>query len=124
MTDKPYQILLSEDDGILTIVISGQVTGTAGDDVAQDVARLEEELKPNRLLIDARKAVGRANYSTTFEQIKNYHIQYKYHPPKVAVIDLEENEAIMSFHETAAGNAGLRIRFFTDMGEALDWLKI
>lgn len=122
MTEKPYQILLSEDDGIMTIVISGQVTGSTGDDAAQDVARIEEEHKPERLLIDCRKAVGRADFSTTYEQVKKYHVQYKFLPSRVAVLDLEENEGITSFHETAARNAGLNIRFFIRLEDALDWL--
>ncbi len=123
MKEKPYQVECSEDEGLITIMITGTTYGPNGDAIAQEVNRIEEELKPQLLLIDTRKAVGRADFSTTFGQIKKYHTRYKYIPPKMAVIDLEENEGIFSFHETAARNAGLNIRFFTDAEEALEWLK-
>ena len=87
------------------------------------MTKIEEELKPRPLLIDSRKAVGRADFSTTFGQIKKYHVQFKYSAPKAAVLELEENEGVFSFHETAARNAGLNIRFFSSMEEALAWLK-
>jgi hypothetical protein len=123
MKENPFQIDMSEDDGILSIVIAGTTYGPHGDAIAQEVTRIEEELKPRLLLIDSRKAVGRADFSTTFEQIKKYHTQYKYSAPKIAVLELEENEGFFSFHETAARNAGLNIRFFTDTEEAFEWLK-
>jgi len=123
MKEKPYQVEYSEDEGIITIMITGTTYGPNGDAIAQEVTKIEEELKPRLLLIDSRKAVGRADFSTTFGQIKKYHTQYKYSASKTAVLELAENESIFSFHETAARSAGLNIRFFTDTGKALEWLK-
>jgi hypothetical protein len=41
----------------------------------------------------------------------------------IALVDIPENAAIESFHETTAINGGLSLKWFTDIDAARAWLK-
>jgi hypothetical protein len=39
------------------------------------------------------------------------------------VVDIPENSDYQSFHENTAVNAGMKLKFFTDIDAARAWLK-
>jgi hypothetical protein len=117
--EAEYQISSSVNDGILEIVITGELADSDHDKMSKEVIAIIKGV--NVVLVDTRLLEGRFGIIETYERVKNYPpYMYKIH---IAMIDTLENAKLRSFHETTALNAGLNFKWFTDIDTARDWLK-
>jgi hypothetical protein len=120
MEDKPgYRLSASVHEGILEIVIAGEVTKDAMDGLQADAIALIRELGAKAVLCDVRALNGPHNFGETYFRVKGMPQDVKIWS---AVVELPNDVAYQSFHETAAANAGWSLRWFTDVDAARAWL--
>jgi hypothetical protein len=115
-----YQIARSTKDGILEIVLTGEISKNAVEKLAIEVATIVVEDGAKNILVDVRTFRGRLGVFETYAIVRN-----PYKKPKVncAVVDLPENLEYIKFLETTSLNAGLLLKTFTDIDAAKSWLK-
>jgi hypothetical protein len=122
MGNKPeYQISVSENEGSLELVLTGEATQNNVERIQDEVISMIISSKASGLLVDVRGIKGRLGYTEAYFRVRNYPSDV----PRIAVaiVDLTENADYESFHETTAINAGLTYKWFTDIDEARAWLK-
>jgi hypothetical protein len=117
-----YQLSTSVNEGILEIVIAGEVTESTVNRLHTDVITIIQEKKPRALLIDISALKG------CYEDFVAAYFRVRSIPPDVqklpsAVVDLSKNVAFQSFYETTAANVGQSVKWFTDIETARAWLK-
>ncbi|MBN1829275.1 MAG: hypothetical protein JW884_09060 [Deltaproteobacteria bacterium] len=117
---REFQLTSTEKLGILEIVISGKVTVKTAGTVQQEVFALLSAMKIKRLIVDVRTLKGRLGLADAYFRVREYPAEAP--RVKTAVVDIEENSEFQSFHETAACNVGLLLRWFTDMDDARAWV--
>lgn len=117
-TNTTYQILTSENDGILEVTITGKVKGS-------DVKKLQQEMQRfrnsfgDKLLVDLHAVNDGQGYGDSL-----YYVRRPERPTgKVAIVDLPVHEKYKQFFETAVMNTGMKVKWFTDIDEARTWLK-
>ena len=116
-----YQILASVKEGLLEIVLKGQVAERTVKNLANEMITIIKGNGIKNVLIDVRAIKGRFGLTKAFNSVRSY-------PPDIlrvnsAVVDLPENADYQSFQETTSINAGLPFKGFTDIDSARDWLK-
>jgi hypothetical protein len=116
-----YQTSVSEEKGILEVVITGQLTESDADKITEEVSTISKSSSAEGLLVDVRYLKHSIGFTKTYERVRNY-------PPHMykipfAMVDIPENNDFQSFHETTALNAGLQFKWFTDIDAARAWLK-
>lgn len=118
---KEYKIASSQKDGILEIVLTGELA-------EEDIEKLQDEIFPiiiksnvKALLTDVRDIKGRFGYAEAYSRVRSYPSDI----PRMytAIVDIAENTDYENFHETTAINAGFSYKWFTDIEKARDWLK-
>jgi len=114
-----YQISSSVNDGIVEIVMTGELVNSAHDKMSNEVIAITKDV--NYVLVDIRALKGRLGFTETYERVRNCppHM-YNTH---IAMVDILENADYESFNETTSSNAGLNLKWFTDIDAARDWLK-
>lgn len=116
-----YQISSSVNDGIIEIIITGEVTDSTVDDLRNEVRTIAWTLNAKALLVDVRAVKGRFGVFDAYYGVSSFPSDR----PRIstAVVDLPEHEAYQLFLETTAYNQGLRIKWFTNIDDARTWLK-
>ena len=124
MNEKTYQIGVSWNEDVLEIVITGQRSIKNAQEMAQDIFKILDEHRPDKVLVDSTKVSGRLEIAEIYFHVQEYPSPIKRHRPKnVAVLDKPENESLASFYEVAAANVFLPMKFFINKNEALIWLR-
>lgn len=122
MSDTPeYRLNASVQDGITVVVIAGEANESTIQESRRQVSAIIKEGNVRELLVDVRAFKGPRSYVNTYLRVRSYPrdlIQ-----PRVAFVDTEENAEYRRFHETTARNAGVPLKTFTDVEEAMAWLK-
>ena len=121
MGNKPtYNISKFMNGEIIEIVLTGEATDDCVENLKNEVNAIVNLMNPKSLLADFRTLKIPRVLSESFSSIINY-------PPlfhvKTAVVDLPENAEFQNFYETVANNAGVKMKWFTDIDIARDWLK-
>jgi len=115
-----YNISASENDNIVEIIITGEVADHCIDKLVHEVQAILEPMNPKKLLEDVRSLKIKRSITDIYSLVRNY-------PPllriKTAVVDIPEHSGFESFHETTARNAGILMKYFTDINKAREWLK-
>jgi len=115
-----YDISVSENDGIIEVVITGEVADHYVDKMEQEVQDILKPMNPKKLLADIRSLKIKHSITDTYIRVRKY-------PPllhiKTAVLDIPEHADFQSFHETTARNAGIPMKSFIDIHKAREWLK-
>lgn len=116
-----YQISSSVNEGILEFVLTGKLAESAHGKLSNEVIAITEAKGVKNVLVDIRALKGRLGILETYERVRNYppHM-YKVH---FAMVDIMENAEYQSFHETTAANAGMSLKWFTNIDAARTWLK-
>jgi hypothetical protein len=116
-----YQISSSMNDGILEVIMTGELIKNEYDKMSNEVIALTNSTGAKNMLVDIRTLKGRLSIAETYERVRNYppHM-YKTH---IAMVDVLENADYQKFHETTGLNAGMTLKFFTDIDAARAWLK-
>lgn len=121
--NETYQIGVSWNEDVLEIVITGQRSIKNAQEMAQDIFKILDEHRPDKVLVDSTKVSGRLEIAEIYFHVQQYPSPIeRYHPKKVAVLDKPENKSLASFYEVAAANVFLPMKFFTNKNEALKWL--
>lgn len=113
-----YQVSSFTNDGILEIVIKGEITEKTYKNVTDEVNAILKANNAKKAIADFRAIERRIEPSEMYRYFRNYEsnlfdIQY-------AIVDLPENIQ----YKTSAINAGLKsLMWFTDIEAARKWIK-
>jgi hypothetical protein len=118
---KEYQLVTTVNEGILEIIITGEVPMNAVDKLLYEVNAAAKARNVGALLVDVRSARGRFGFAESYFRVRDYPAERS--TMKIAVVDLAENASLQSFQEITAKNAGLILKWFTDIDAARTWLK-
>ncbi|KQC07761.1 MAG: hypothetical protein APR62_06065 [Smithella sp. SDB] len=122
MGDKQeYQISVSENEGILELVLTGEATQNNVKKIQDEVISIVALSKFTGMLVNVRGIKGRLGYTEAYFRVRNYPSDVS--RIAVAIVDLADNADYESYHENTAINAGLTHKWFTDIDEARGWLK-
>ncbi len=117
-----YQISTSVNEGILEIVITGEVTKFTLDRLHTDVITIIKGKNAKAVLCDLSSLKGHFDeYATAYFRARTIPKDVRSLPS--AVVDSSKNVAFQSFYETTAANVGHLIKWFTDIDAARTWLK-
>jgi len=117
-SSEEYQIASSMNNGILEIVVKGEITEKTYEEVVNDGNAIIKANHATKVIADFRAVDKRIDPSEMYRYFRKFdvllfNIQY-------AIVDLPEN----IHYKTAAINAGLKsLQWFTDMDAAREWLK-
>ena len=120
-TRKDYQLSTSVNDGIIEIIITGEITNSTVDDLRNEVRTIAWSLNAKALLVDVRAVKERLGVTEAYYGVRSYPTDRS--RISTAVVDLPEHETYQLFLETTAYNSGLRIKWFTNIDDARTWLK-
>ena len=116
-----YQISAFVNEGLLEIVLTGEVTERTVKNLANKLITIIKGNGIENVLMDVRAFKGRFGVTKAFNSVRSY-------PPyglrmNSAIVDLPENADYQSFQEKTSINAGLSYKWFTDIDAARTWLK-
>ena len=116
-----YKLSFSVNDGIVEIVLTGELNKHAIDMVHAEVIKILKENNAKAALADVRYAKGPQDITSAFFRVRNFPLEYRFWP--LAIVDRPVNEEFKSFYMTTAANVGQSLKWFTDIDEARAWLK-
>lgn len=111
----------NDEDEIVEIVISGEVTKASVSDLTNEVHVIARSMDARNLLCDIREVKGRFGYSETYFQVMN--IPSFFYNINTVFVDLPEHADIRTFHEYTARTTGIPFKWFTDPDDGRAWLK-
>lgn len=117
-----YNLSFSVHEGILEIVFTGEVTKSTVDRLHAEVMTIIQGENARAVLSDVRALKGHDDaVSSAYYRVRSI-------PPDVqrlpsAIVDPSADTAYRSFYETTASNAGMSVKWFTDIEAARAWLK-
>jgi len=116
-----YKLSTSENEGIIEIVITGELTKYTLDELHAEVITFIRESKAKAVLCDVRFSKGPNEIIEAYFRARSIPADVRILP--AAVVDRPEKWDYTSFYETTATNAGQQIKWFTDIESARAWLK-
>lgn len=116
--EAEYNISSSIQDGILEIILTGELIASAVEELLIQIAYIIQAGGEKNLLVDTRaiKGITKA-YTAARSPLPNIVKM------NVAIVDLPENAAQEVFIQTRAQNAGHSLNFFANVDAAREWLK-
>ncbi|HPI94100.1 MAG TPA: STAS/SEC14 domain-containing protein [Deltaproteobacteria bacterium] len=117
-----YNFSFSVHEEILEIVFTGEVTKNTVDRLHVEVMALIQGENPRAVLSDVRALKGHEDaFSAVYYRVRSI-------PPDVqrlpcAVVSPLTNTAYRTFYETTSANAGMLVKWFTEIEAARAWLK-
>jgi len=118
-----YKISSSVNEGIFEFILTGKIVENEIDMMLKEFNAMVLASGINYVLMDVRAIKGRYGYTGAYQRVRS-HPQEFYSIIKTAIVDLPENSVYRNYHETTARNAGMNLKWFTDIDEARAWLKI
>ena len=117
-----HQISSSVNDGILEIVVTGELAENARDNMLlNEVISITKAKSLKNVLVDIRALKGRSGILETYERVRHYPPHM--HDLHFAILDIMENADFQSFHKTTAANADMSLEWFSNINAARAWLK-
>ena len=116
-----YHISISVNEEIVEIVITGNVTKDSIGKLKNKVEAIAKSHSAKKLLCDVRALETRFGYAETYFRITESPTFF--HNINIAFVDIPENSDLRAFHEYTSNNAGLSLKWFTDIDDARAWLK-
>ena len=117
-----YQISSSVNDTILEIILTGEILESQINTMLKKFNAMVLASGVNYILMDVCAIKRRYGYAGAYERVRSHPPEF-YRKIKVAIVDLPENSDYRNFHETTARNAGINLKWFTDIDNARTWLK-
>ena len=123
MEEKPdYQFSITVSGEILEIIITGNVTRAAIDQLNSDLFIALNEEKFEALLFDVGAAKSQGDsLAAVYFRVRNLPENILKVPS--AIVYSKEDKSYISFYETTATNVGVSVKWFTDIEAARTWLK-
>ncbi len=116
-----YKLSTSVNEGIVEIVITGELTKDTLDRLHAEVITIVRENNAKAVLCDVRSAKGPNEIVEAYFRARSIPQDVKILPS--AVVDRSANWDYKSFYETTSANAGHSMKWFTDIESARAWLK-
>lgn len=118
--ESTYTISVYLNRDILEIIFTGELTRGSHDKIVSDVVFAIRENGAN-VLIDISALKGRLGIADSYQCVRNLpsHI-YNMH---FAMVNINGQDELERFQETTALNAGIKVKWFTDIDAARAWLK-
>jgi len=116
-----YRLSTSVQEGITEITISGEVAENAVEKLQNDVLAILKSSRARNVVIDVREIKGRFGPIEAYFRVRSYPVERPI--VNTAIVDLPENADFQTFHETTGRNAGLSMKWFTNLNDARTWLK-
>jgi hypothetical protein len=116
-----YNISISENEGIVEIVLAGELERDSIDKLTNEVLAIVKPMNAKKLLVDIRTLKGHFGYIEAYLNVRNFSSSFR--GINITLVDIPENAIWESFHERTAINAGVSFKWFTDIDAARAWLK-
>ncbi|MDX1699883.1 MAG: hypothetical protein R3250_04650 [Melioribacteraceae bacterium] len=126
----PTKLNLKYDNEILTAILTGEYSPDSAKENFTQILNAAAENKTEKVVIDT---TGISEITTSLLNAFDYgkfvasefleHIKKGFTSIKFAYLYIPQNEDVLKFGETVAQNRGMRAKAFTDMNEAVKWLK-
>jgi hypothetical protein len=115
---EKYRVSASVNEGILEIVVIGEITSSTYENVTNEVNAIIKSNDAMKAIADFRAVEVRIEASEMYRYFRTYNSVL--FGIKFAIVDLPENVA----YKTSAINAGLSsLMWFTDINDARKWIK-
>ena len=116
-----YNISASINEGILEITFTGALTNNFHDRIVSDAVAIIKENSIDKVLIDISNLDGRIGIIDTYSRVRTfpsciYNIRF-------TMVNSKGQNVTEHFQETTALNAGINVKWFTDIDAARTWLK-
>jgi hypothetical protein len=121
MEGKPsYNISTRINGEILEIVSAGEVPHDSVETFTEKVQDIVKSSNTNKMLSDVRELKMPRVCAQAYSRIKKYP---SFFCSTTAVVDNPKNADFQLFQEAAAAIFGIKMKYFTDVDSARDWLK-
>jgi len=115
---EKYQVSSSVNEGILEIIVTGEITASTYKNVTNEVNAIIKSNDAKKAIADFRAVEERIEPSEMYHYFRNYNSVL--FDIKFAIVDLPENV----HYKTSAINAGLSsLMWFSDINDARKWIK-
>ena len=118
---EEYQLSLSVNDGILEITLTGTMMESYIKQVTNDLIDITKAKNIKKVLVNVSSLKRQLTYFETYQRVRNYPDDL--YRIKFAIVDNKGLNEYEQFHETTAINAGITLKWFTDIDTARAWLK-
>ena len=118
---EEYQLSLSVNDGILEITPTGTMMESYIKQVTIDLIDITKAKNIKKVLVNVSSLKRQLAYFETYQRVRNYPDDL--YRIKFAIVDNKGLNEYEQFHETTAINAGITLKWFTDIDTARAWLK-
>ena len=118
---EEYQLSLSVNDGILEITLTGTMMESYIKQVTNDLIDITKAKNIKKMLVNVSSLKRQLTYFETYQRVRNYPDDL--YRIKFAMVDNKGLNEYEQFHETTAINAGITLKWFTDIDTARAWLK-
>jgi len=123
MSNKQYQIILDKERCIVLLIVHGELSKEAGEDIITQTRMKALENQYN-ILCDVRQAEINVGFADWFYLPRKLDIYQKTRAIKTAIlITPGQQEKEYKFFENVAHNLGISIKVFTREKDAVDWLN-
>ena len=112
-----YQVFSSVNEAIHEIVITGKITEFDIPDLQKEIKSLCE-IDAQRLLIDIRSL-----HPCVYRGMMYYIKCPETDKGRTAIVDIPKNDQFKSFWEELTRHAPMKLKWFSDIDDARDWLK-
>jgi len=116
-----FSLSTSVSDGIIEIVITGELTTVTINKLHEEVIRNIRETNAKAVICDVRNLKGPQEIVDAYFRARSLPTNIKTLP--AAIIDRSGNREFKSFYVTTSANVGQTIKWFTDIKHAREWLK-
>ena len=114
------KLIVSTNNNILEIKISGQLTEFTAEQLLKDILLLAKEPAYRNYLFDFRSLYGTLGIRSSYFFIQNFSFERS---KNIAIVAKKENENYYYFIQTVAYNRGMNLRYFDLIEEAKEWLE-
>jgi hypothetical protein len=120
-----YELTRKKVGDVLHVKATGAQTMETVMAMSKDIMEACARHKTPKALVDVRAMEGKLSTMDAYELPKSFFetIRDRTVLQKSAIVDLKENEDRYTFLENVATNLGYILRFFSDLDEALQWLR-
>ena len=119
--NNTYGLSSSMREGILEIVMTGELTNKTINSLHDEVINIIKEKKANAVLCDVRSITGPQEFAEAYFRARSLPTDVQMLPS--AIVEKSVNRDFKAFYETTSANAGHMIKWFTDVNSARAWLK-
>jgi hypothetical protein len=121
----PYDLTIEEKDDVLWVTATGTRSTETILAMSKDILAACAEKKVKKVLIDVRAMEGRLRIMEAYDIVNQSFVKMRDRRviTQAALVDLKEFEHDYRFFENVAVNRYFNLRIFSELDEAVKWLK-